>query len=122
MLLFISGVTASAHRQFGHGRFSQFEIQTIQPKIYRQFSLRQFCQIKIQKIQPETTQSVLHNLRFDRKKSEVESFIGLRSPVGALRARHRFAAITGSKFRIEFYPLLARSHHVGATAAVTIVG
>ena len=40
--------------------------------------------------------------------------------MGALRARRRLAAIIGSKFRIEFYPLLASSQHVGATAAVTI--
>ena len=40
--------------------------------------------------------------------------------MGALRARRRFSAITGSKFRIESYPLLASSQHVGATAAVTI--
>ena len=32
-----------------------------------------------------------------------------------------FAAITGSKFRIKSYPLLASSQHVGATAAVTIL-
>ena len=41
--------------------------------------------------------------------------------MGALRARRRFAAITGSKFRIKSYPLLASSQHVGATAAVTIL-
>ena len=32
-------------------------------------------------------------------------YLGFRSPVGALRARRRFAAITGSYFRIEPYPL-----------------
>ena len=47
--------------------------------------------------------------------------LGLRSPVGALRARRRFAAITGSKFRIESYPLVGSSQHVGAAAAVTIL-
>ena len=36
-------------------------------------------------------------------------------------ARHRCAAITGSKFRIESYPLVASSQHVGAAAAVTIL-
>ena len=36
-------------------------------------------------------------------------------------ARRRFGAMTGSKFRIESYPLLASSQHVGATAAVTIL-
>ena len=41
--------------------------------------------------------------------------------MGALRAHRRFAAITGSKFRIESYPLVASSQHVGATAAVTIL-
>ena len=41
--------------------------------------------------------------------------------MGALRARRRFAAITGSKFLIESYPLMASSHHVGAAAAVTIL-
>ena len=41
--------------------------------------------------------------------------------MGALRARSRFAAITGSNFRIESYPLLASSQHVGATVAVTIL-
>ena len=44
---------------------------------------------------------------------------GLRSQVGALRARRSFAAITGSKFRIKSYPLLASSQHVGAAAAIT---
>ena len=33
-----------AHRRFGQRQFSQFEIQTIQPKICIQFSLRQFSQ------------------------------------------------------------------------------
>ena len=47
--------------------------------------------------------------------------LGLRSPVGALRARRRrFAAITGSKYRIKSYPLLASSQHVGVTAAMII--
>ena len=41
--------------------------------------------------------------------------------MGALRARRRFAAITGSKFHIESYPLVASSQHVGAAAAVTIL-
>ena len=41
--------------------------------------------------------------------------------MGALRARRRFAAITGSKFRIESYHLVASSQHVGAAAAVTIL-
>ena len=40
---------------------------------------------------------------------------------GRLRARRRFAAITGSDFRIESYPLLASSQHVGATEAFTIL-
>ena len=77
---------------------------------------------KIQTIQPETIQPVLHNARFERKKSELKLFLGLRWQVGTLHARRRFAAITGSKFRIESYPLLARSQHVGATAAVTFIG
>ena len=34
-------------------------------------------------------------------------------------ARRRFAEITGSKFRIESYPLVTSSEHVGA--AVTIL-
>ena len=38
-----------------------------------------------------------------------------------MRACRRFAAITGSNFRLESYPLLASSQHVGATAAVTIL-
>ena len=37
--------------------------------------------------------------------------------MGALRAHRRFAAITGSKFRLKSYPLLASSQHVGATAS-----
>ena len=41
--------------------------------------------------------------------------------MGALRARRRLAAMTGSKFRIESYPLLESSQHVGAAAAVTIL-
>ena len=57
----------------------------------------------------------------EEKKLELELFLGLRSPVGKLSARRRVAAITGSKFRIESYPLLASSQHVGATAAVTII-
>ena len=42
--------------------------------------------------------------------------------MGALRERRRFAAITRSKLCTESYPLLASSQHVGATAAVTIIG
>ena len=56
----------------------------------------------------------------EEKKSNTKQS-GLRSPVGTLRARRRFAAITGSKFRIKSYPLLASSQHVGATAVVTIL-
>ena len=41
--------------------------------------------------------------------------------MGALRACRRLAAITGSKFRIESYPLVASSQHVGAAAAVTVL-
>ena len=41
--------------------------------------------------------------------------------MGALRARRRFAAITGSKFRIESYPLVTSSQHVGAAAAFTFL-
>ena len=41
--------------------------------------------------------------------------------MGALLARRRFAAITGSKFRIKFYLLFASSQQVGATAAATIL-
>ena len=41
--------------------------------------------------------------------------------MGALGAHHRFAAITGSKLRIKFYPLLARSQLVGVTAAVSVL-
>ena len=43
----------------------------------------------IQTIQPETIQPVLQNAKFERKKSELELFLGLRSTVGALRARRR---------------------------------
>ena len=38
-----------------------------------------------------------------------------------VRARHQFAAKTGDKFRIESYPLVASSQHVGAAAVVTIL-
>ena len=41
---------------------------------------------------------------------------------GALRARRRFATITGSNFCKKFHPLLASSQHIGATAAVIIFG
>ena len=41
--------------------------------------------------------------------------------MGALHARHRFAAIADSNVLIESYPLFASSQHVGATAAVTIL-
>ena len=40
--------------------------------------------------------------------------------MGALRTHRRLEAITGSKFRIESYPLLARSQHIGATAVFLI--
>ena len=43
-LLFLLALICSAHKQFGQRQFSQFEIQTIQPKVNRQFSLRQFSQ------------------------------------------------------------------------------
>ena len=36
-------------------------------------------------------------------------------------ARRRFAVLTGSKFRIESYPLLASLQDVGGAAAVTIL-
>ena len=39
--------------------------------------------------------------------------------MGATHARRRLAAITGSKFRIQSYPFVASSQHVGAAAAVT---
>ena len=80
---------------------------------HRQFDQRQFSPFEIQTIQPETIQPVLRNARFDSKKSELEIFIGLRSPVSALCARRCFAAITGSKLRIESYPLLASSQRIG---------
>ena len=41
--------------------------------------------------------------------------------MGALRTHLRFAVITGSKFRLKSYPLLASSQHVGATVAVSIL-
>ena len=75
-----------------------------------------------QTIRPKRIQPILKNARFERKKLELELFLGLRSPVGALCAPRRFAAITGSKFCIESYPLVASSQHVGATAAVTTIG
>ena len=36
-------------------------------------------------------------------------------------ARRRFAAITGSKFCIESYPLVASTQQVGAAAMVTVL-
>ena len=72
----------------------------------------------IQTIQPLKILPVLQK----EKKSEMKLFLGLRSPVGVLRAPRRFAAINGSKIRIESYPLLASSQHVGATAGVTFIG
>ena len=36
-------------------------------------------------------------------------------------ARRRFPAISVSKFRIESYPLVTSSQHIGAAAAVTIL-
>ena len=53
---------------------------------------------------------------------KIEFIVGLRAPVGALRARRRFATITGSNFCKKFHPLLASSQHIGATAAVIIFG
>ena len=54
---------------------------------------------------------------------KIEFIVGLRAPVGALlRARRRFATITGSNFCKKLYPLLASSQHIGATAAVIIFG
>ena len=41
-------------------------------------------------------QTVFQNARFERKNSELELFLGLRSSVGELRALHHFAPITGS--------------------------
>ena len=78
----------------------------------RQFDQRHFSPFEIQTIQYETVQPVLRNARFDRKKLELEIFLGLRSPVSALCVRRRFAAITRSKFRIESYPLLASSQRI----------
>ena len=58
--------------------------QTIRPKTIQPIwnSAR-----NIKTIQPETIQPVLQNARFGRKKLELELFLGLRSPVGALRSR-----------------------------------
>ena len=89
---------------------------------HRQFGQRKFGHFEIQIIQPETIQPVLQNARFEGKKLELESFLDLRSPVGALRAHRRFVAINDSKLCIESYPLLKSSQHVGATAEVTIIG
>ena len=50
-----------------------------------------------------------------------KSFVDSRSPVGAQRARRHFAAISGSYFRKESYPILAISQDVGATPVVTIL-
>ena len=52
-----------------------------------------------------------------KKKQSKTKQSSLKAPVGALRARGRFAALTGSKFRVKSYPLLASSEHVGASAA-----
>ena len=58
----------------------------------------------------------------DRKQlNTTKLFVGSRSPLGALRVRRRFAAITGPNFCTESYPLLASSQHVGANAAVTFL-
>ena len=89
--------------------------QTIRPKTVQPIWKSDNSPKSIKAIQP-----VLQNARF-QKKTKLDLFLGLRSPGGALRARRRFAAITGSKFRIDSYPLLASSQHAGATAAVTII-
>ena len=70
-------------------------------------------------IQNSPIQNGPKNQEMKEKKQSNTKQSGLRSPVGALRARRRLAAITGSKFRIQSCPLLASSQHVGATAAVT---
>ena len=67
-------------------------------------------------VQFKTAQKIMYRT----KKLSFTKQSSLRSPVGALCARRRFAAITGSNLRIENYPLLASSQHVGATAAVAI--
>ena len=99
-----------------------FGALTIRPKTIQPIGNSANSARNIQTIQPRTIQTVYKTLDSTEKKSELELFLGLRSPLGALRARRRFAAITGSKFCIESYPLLASSQQVGATAAVTIIG
>ena len=69
-------------------------------------------------IQNSPIQNSSKNHEMKEKQSNTKQS-GLRSQVGALRARRSFAAITGSKFRIKSYPLLASSQHVGAAAAIT---
>ena len=71
-------------------------------------------------IQNSPIQNSPKNYEMKEKKQSHTKQSGLRSPVGALRSRHRLAAITGSKFCIKSYPQLASSQDVGATAAVTI--
>ena len=56
------------------------------------------------------------------KKQSYTKQSGLRSPVGALRARRRFAAITNSKFRILSDPLLVSSQHVMFVEQKTFLG
>ena len=53
-----------------------------------------------------------------KKKNQYKT---VQFKVAGGRARRRFAAITGSKFRIKSHPLLTSSQHVGATAVVTIL-
>ena len=54
----------------------------------------------------------------DKKRLKTtKPFDGSRSPVGSIR----FAAITGSSFGKESYPLLASSQHFGTTAVVTLL-
>ena len=78
--------------------------------------MSQSCRIR------ESKKNGCNNLLWKKWEKIFLSISRLRSPVGALRARSRFAAITGSKFCIESYHLLVSSQHVGTIAAVTIIG
>ena len=73
-----------AHKQFGQRAVSQFETQTIQPKVYRQFNLRQFSQF--------------YKTLDSKEKIGIGDISWFTVAGGRARCASRFAAITGSKF------------------------
>ena len=79
-------------------------------------ALKQYCENKIQLAEFKEND----NSQGSKNNFKLQNF-GLSSPMGALFAFRRYAAICGSKFSLKSYPLLASSQHIVATTAVSML-